>query len=548
MKNIMWIFSFSFIFIFTSCDPVDVLNDPKDTDTLDYVWDASKVVKINFQGSKIDVDSKNVEVNGSKITIVSSGTYELSGTLTEGQIIVNSSGIVRLLMNNVHISNSTTAPIYIYDAKRAIIILPEGTNSTVSDGVDYIITADSLNSAIYSTDYLAIYGEGALTVNGNYNSAISSRDELIIESGTLNVSSVGPAIKGKDMLIINGGDFTINSSGDALKSDKEFVANEGFIEINGGKFNIVSLRDAITAVTDIRIKGGDFNITTGGGSEIERDTTISTKGIKCGNRIAISAGTFKVNSSDNAIDASNHLLISGGQFELSSSNKPLDSDSTLTFTAGKIDILKAVKGISSHKIYLLGGEVSVNSRNDCLKATLGQDLTTNDGSLIIIDGTNLYLDTEKGDALDSNGSIVINSGVVVVQGSSSLSDDAIKYRAGFNVVGGVVVASGGASYMPDNTSTLNSVGIKFNSLIVPGMYVNIQDELGKSILTYRLDKLAYYMVITHQDLKINSTYSVYTGGSAVGNEMNGFYPDAVYTPGVKKGSFTITQKTTRVTY
>lgn len=654
MKNILWLFSILLLILFSSCDPVEVLKDTKNTDTLDYVWDETKVVKIAFQDNSIAVNNKNVQVAGRVLTIIGSGTYELSGTLTEGQVVVNSSGVVRLLMNNVNISNSTTAPIFIKDAKRAILILPEGTHSTVTDGAEYVLTADSLNSAIYSTDYMAITGQGALTVNGNYNSAISSRDELIIESGSFVVNAAGPAIKGRDYLIINGGDFKINSGGDAIKSDKELVANQGFVEINAGTFHIVSQKDGITAITDLRINAGsfdittgggstavpdstisakglksdnsieinggsfklsssdhaisasnkliihagdfninsvgdaiksnakslthlglieihggtfhivsqkdgftaltdlkitagDFDITTGGGSTMERDTTISAKAIKCGDRIEISGGAFKLNSSDNAIDASNHLFLNAGEFQLSSSNKPLDSDSTLTIRSAKVDIIKAMKGVSSHKIYLLGGVLTVNSQNDCLKASKRQDIDVNDGSSIVIDGAELYLDTQKGDALDSNGSITINSGVVVVQGSSSSKDDALKYRESFTINGGVVVASGGNSLLPNKATELVTVGIKFRSLIVPGMIINIQDEAGNTVISYKSDKLAYYMVIAHKDLKLNTKYNLYIGGSVEGAEINGYYPQGLYTPGNKKGSFTLTLNNSQVT-
>jgi hypothetical protein len=47
---------------------------------------------------------------------------------------------------------------------------------------------------------------------------------------------------------------------------------------------------------------------------------------------------------------------------------------------------------------------------------------------------------------------------------------------------------------------------------------------------------------------MGATYNVYTGGSATGTDTNGYYPEAVYTAGSKRGSFTISEKVTKATF
>ena len=82
------------------------------------------------------------------------------------------------------------------------------------------------------------------------------------------------------------------------------------------------------------------------------------------------------------------------------------------------------------------------SKNDCIKATLGTTLTTDDGSSVNIKGGTVLLSTEKGDALDSNGSIIVTSGILAIQGSQTSPDDAISYRSTCLVSGGILVAAG----------------------------------------------------------------------------------------------------------
>ncbi len=531
---------------FSSCDPENVIdNENKDTDTLDYAWDETKVIDVKLNNTSIECSSPNVSINGQNAVITKKGTYKLSGTLENGQIVVNASGIVRLLLNNVNITSQTTSAIYIADAKRAIIFLPEGTDNTITDGPNYVMTADSINSTIYSRDYMAIAGNGKLTVNANYNSAISSRDELIIESGDITVKSVGLGIKGKDYLIINGGKFNITSGGDGLKSDKDSTENEGFIEINNGEFDIVSDQDAISAQTELRINNGTFRITTGGGSNFTADL-ISTKGLKSQDRITIENGGFTLDCADNIIDADNHLTINGGNFVLSSGNKPLDSDSTLTINGGTVQIIKSVKGISSHRIAVNGGLVTVLSRNDCMKASLGAELTTDDGSSISINGGMVTLSSDKGDALDSNGSILISGGAVTVQGSATKPDDAVSYRSTFKINGGSFYAAGATSLLPQTDSEQNSLAVSFSIIQPPGQIFCIQTEAGATVAVFKATRYSYFFMTSIPALQTGQTYHLYTGGTVTGTDMGGYYADGVYTPGTKKTTFTVSQKVTSI--
>ncbi len=549
MKLHPWLFLFLIFagFGFVSCDPENVIPDNKktDADTLDYVWDTTKVVTISLQSTGIKAsDTKKVTVTGNIATINSKGTYELSGTLSQGQIVVNTDGIVRLIFNNVSISNATSSPVFVKNAKRTIIILPENSVNTITDGNAYTVTADSLNATIYSKDYLAIYGEGQLTVNANYNTGISSRDELVVQSGQLQIRSVGAGLRAKDYLKISDGEINITSGGDAIKAENDTVT-KGFIEIYGGNFTLNSSSDGVSASDYLLINGGTFNVTTGGGSSVASGTE-STKGLK-GLNIAINGGEFTVNSSDNGIDGEKNITVDGGVFTLASASKAFDCDSVMGIKNGTVSITYAEKGISAHHVMISGGAVSVNSVNDCIKGTLGADLSTADGSAVAITGGSLLLATAKGDGLDSNGNITISGGTTVIQGSQTSSDDAVTYKSAFIISGGSLVASGGATAVPQAASTQKTVYIRFSTPLAASTVINIQDASGKSIISYKTAKYAYAVLVSLQALAAE-TYYVYTGGSVAGNEQNGYYNNGIYTPGTLRGSFTISNSITSVAF
>ena len=544
VKTVIFFFVAGTLLMFPSCDPENVIGIPDNgKDTTDYIWKEKDVIHIELSGSTIECASSNVRIEGSTATILKGGTYQLNGNLNNGQIVVDASALVRLLLNNVQITNANNTAIYLNNTKRTIIMLLEGTDNKVTDGADYVITPDSLNAAIYSHDYLAIAGKGKLTVQGNYNGGIYSRDEIIIESGEIVVNSVGGAIKGKDYLVINGGKFDITSGGDALKSDKTSNPLEGYITINGGEFKIVSEQDGMSAETDINIYDGIFNIISGGGSEFLKGES-ATKGIKSGKNINIHGGDFRLDCADNAIDAGHHLAINDGVFELLSSRRPLDADSTITIQGGQIKILKADKGVSAQQIAIHGGEVSVIAEDDCLKANAS---STVGGSFVKITDGVVLLESEKGDAIDGDdGSVFIEGGFIVIQGSPKNADSAIRSQGSSNffIHGGKLYAVGSNIEKPQSSSSQNTVYVSFQSVQPAEQVFSLQTATDESVALLKAKRAASVFLVSDPLLITGQSFSLYTGGQVSGTNQGGFYTDGTYSNGALKATITIAEGVT----
>ena len=186
-------------------------------------------------------------------------------SLEDGQIVVETDNeeVVQLILDGVDIRSSTNAPIYIKEADKVVIILAEDSENYISDGTDYVFedpVEEEPNAAIFSKGDLTIHGSGSLTVNGNYMDGITSKDGLIIASGTLIVKAVDDGIRGKDYLVVEDGNITVNAGGDGLKSDNEEEAARGYILVENGIINITAGGDGINAQTDVMVTEGSFTI------------------------------------------------------------------------------------------------------------------------------------------------------------------------------------------------------------------------------------------------------------------------------------------------
>ena len=130
-------------------------------DPSDYVWDNSQVTAIVLKGSSASITGAGASSSGSTVNITSPGTYKISGSFTNGQVLVNESGsgVVRLLLDGASVTCSNNAPVYIMAADKVVINLVANTTSTLTDGSAYN-TTDEPNAALYSKSDLTIFGEG----------------------------------------------------------------------------------------------------------------------------------------------------------------------------------------------------------------------------------------------------------------------------------------------------------------------------------------------------------------------------------------------------
>ncbi len=532
-------------------------------DARDYNWDNAEVINIVLNGSSITVDGAGATVDGSKVTIASAGTYNINGSLADGQVIVNTvdEGIVRIILNGVSISNSSGAPIYIANAQKTLIVLADNTENFITDGNLYIYDdpeEDEPNAAIFSKDDLTIYGNGSLVVDGNYNDGIASKDGLIIAGGTVTVSSTDDGIRGKDYLVIKDGNITVDAKGDGFKSDNDEDFTKGYVFIEYGTIDIVSGGDAIAAETDVLIAEGEIILSSGGGSGSYIDENTSAKGIKAVVNTIIDGGTFTVNSADDALHSSGNLSINGGSYGISTGDDGIHSDDILTINSGEINITKSYEGIESKVITINNGDLHIVSTDDGINVTEGGgdespggpapgDYSSSGDYYLYINGGYIAIDAD-GDGIDINGSVVMTDGNLIIHGPTSDMNSALDYDASFKITGGFLVAAGssGMAQAPGTSSTQNSLLLNFSSKLQAGTLFHIQTSEGDEIISYTPVK-AYQSVVFSSPLLIkDSGYDVYYGGSSTGSVNDGLYEDGTYTTGTKYASFTVSGVVTKV--
>ncbi|WP_372773795.1 carbohydrate-binding domain-containing protein [Mangrovibacterium sp.] len=530
-------------------------------ESTDYIWDSTDIVTITLNGSSISVNGDGATASGSKVTITAAGTYSVSGTLTDGQIVVDTDDetIVRLILNGVDISCSSNAPIYIEDAEKAMIVLADDTENKVADGSSYSSDEEDANAAIFSKIDLTLYGDGTLVVTGNYNDGITSKDGMIISGGNISVTAVDDGIRGKDYLIINNGNITVDCGGNGLKSDNADDEGRGYITINDGTIDITAVGDAIDAEKEVMVVTGNLDLTSGGGNNAYLSSDASAKGIKSGTSSQFIGGTITVNSADDAIHSDGDIEISGGTFYLASGDDGIHAEADLTISSGDIYITDAYEGLESAlgSITITDGYINIIASDDGINVSAGG--TTSGGGTgrksasvtsdyaLIISGGYIVIDCE-GDGLDSNDLLDISGGTQLVNSDSTTENSSLDYDGTCVVSGGFLVGVGSSrmSMAPGSSSSQYSFLIDFSSSLSAGKIIRIQDSEGNEILTYEPHKTFQSLVFSSSKLTKGTTYEVYIGGSSSGIATDGLYSSGTYTGGTKYSQFTISSMVTSI--
>lgn len=476
-------------------------------------YDESSAVKITLNGSSAVVSGSGVNISGSTVTITSAGTYIISGSLSDGQIVIaaSDSDKVQLVLNNAEINCNTSAAVYVKSADKVFVTLPAGTTNSLGGGTEYVQTDDNtVDGVIFSKSDLTLNGTGTLKIDADYRHGIVTKDTLCITGGTYVIDAVKTCLAGKDGIKILDGSFTLTAGSKGLNSGNDDDAKEGSIYIAGGTFTIKSEDDSIHADGSCIIAGGTYTIAAGDdGIHANYDTVItdgsititdSYEGIE-GRRITVSGGTINLTASDDGINAatggsSDEQRMPGGQKgEFGGFGRQKGAD------------VQSQDGQQSQEMQM----PQDGQQPQEMQAPASRSASDDDVYVKITGGTITV--NAGGDGIDSNGNLYITGGTVYVAGPTSNGDGALDYEEEASITGGTLIAAGssGMAQGMGSNSTQCSMLVNLSETIAAGSVISLKDSSGNVLISWTSPKQFSSVVISTAELAQGSTYTLVTG-------------------------------------
>ena len=334
----------------------------------------SDAVTITGNGEIVDISGAGAKTDGGAVTITKGGTYVLSGVFN-GQILIDAGKeeLVHLVLAGAQMTCTDSAAIYGVQSDKIVITLQDGTVNQIEDGETYVYETaeeEEPNAAIFSKDDLTINGTGSLIVQGNYEDAIGTKDDLLIVSGNYQIDAVEDGVQGKDSLTILDGTFIITAGNDALKASNDTDTDKGWVLIDNGTYTISAGDDAIHAETELTIHDGIIDIVA------------CQEGIE-GQTVTVNDGMISVKASDDGINAVSgqgsgdiSITINGGEIYVNADGDGLDSNDALVINGGTV----YVEGPTNDGNGIMDYEYSGEIHGGIFVATGSSGMTMNFGT------------------------------------------------------------------------------------------------------------------------------------------------------------------------
>jgi hypothetical protein len=495
----------------------------------DHAWNEADVAAVSLTGSSATTTSPNVTVAGGTVTVNAAGTYRFSGSLTNGQLAVDSTGagIVRLILNGVTVANSTSSAVNVIAADEVMVVLQAGSTNRLSDASVYSYPSgvDEPNAALFSAADTTITGTGTLAVTGNAYDGIAGKDGLYIDSGTITVTAKDDGIRGRDYVYVAGGTITTTSAGDGVTSNNDEDTTRGYVYVGAGTVNAASTAgDAINGATDVIITGGVVTARSGGGSGVTPGTA-STKGVKAGVLAVISEGRTTIDASDDGLHSNGSLTVDGGTTTIATGDDGVHAETDVRISAGTVGVTRSYEGIEGLKVFLSGGTVTATASDDAVNASdpATGEMQNSPNALISVTGGTVTVSGGT-DGLDSNGALTLGGGTVVVAGSPTRGggEGGLDANGAVTITGGVVLSSG----LSSSTSTLPTSGqgwlqVTFGATQPAGTIVHLATTSGTQIAVFQSTKAFQSVVFSSSQITRGTTYAVRTGGTVSGTAVGG---------------------------
>lgn len=509
------------LLLFAGCTPRDGFENPgdsrggggyvdnapqaADSQTME---DAEKTAGETPKSERVPNDA--TAVNG-MITISEAGDYVLKGEI-DGKITVEAEG-VRLFLDGATLTNEKK----VIESAYGLAITLSGENSVANSNADG-------SNAIDCAGDLVINGSGSLSVTSTKNAVKGGT--IAVTEATLSLTAAGDGLHAE-----------IGAYDDLTEEPNFSYEDGGWVKIDGASLTVTADSDGIQADTFVLVKGDSvLDITTNGGApntitEQSSDSG-SGKGVKAGAIdwgangaelisdgyfIGIESGTVTVNANDDAIHSDGEILISGGTLDITAGDDAVHAESLLTVAGGQIKVNRCYEGLEAAKVEIKGGTVDVTSTDDGINGADGTSLPmgqANGNCHIILSGGDIRVNAE-GDGVDSNGTILMTGGSLVVFGPTRSDNAALDADGGILINGGYLCALGplGMVETPGSNSTQNVLSFAQNKSIAAGTNLSLTDADGQAILSVTTLKACQSVIFSCPELVTGKSFKVYGGDS-----------------------------------
>ena len=492
-------------------------------------YDESQASQIKLADQTATVTGQGASFSDQTLTISQAGTYVLTGSGKNIKLVVEAADTdqVHLVFQSLTLEGEGTL-LQVNKAQEVVISLVEGSQNALTES--QASDDEEVKATIHSQVPLTLNGTGNLTLTALTKNALEVEDDLKVLGGTYTVKAANHGFKAEGALDIEAATLTIEAGKDGLHAEHDETTERANISLNPTQLSIAATEDGVDAGNELTIKGGTITVSQSEEGlearvirQLGGDVTIksSDDGVNASagssNKTTDTSATSKTtdaSATSNTADTSSsagQATTDSGTTSSSASQATADPAATSQADQANKDKNATPPSPPAGQAPPQGGQPPQNGQGPGGMPPGGQE--ESDPSLqTILEGGTLTIDAE-GDGIDSNGTVSISGGSLVVNGSVQGGNGPLDAAGDITITGGRVWALGTSDMLQGFAQGSTQASITANIAGTAGQTLIILDAKGKEVARQTASKDFQAVIMSSADLVDGQTYTIQVEGT-----------------------------------
>ena len=477
--------------------------------------DESQASQITLADQTATVTGQGASFSDQTLTITQAGTYVLTGSGKNIKLVVEAADTdqVHLVFQNLTLEGEG-ALLRINKAQEVVISLAEGSQNALTES--QASDDEEVKATIHSQVPLTLNGTGNLTLTALTKNALEVEDDLKVLGGAYTVKAANHGFKAEGALDIEAATLTIEAGKDGLHAEHDETTERANISLNPTQLSIAATEDGVDAGNELTIEGGTITVSQSEEGlearvirQLGGDVTIK----RSDDGVNASAGSSSKTSDTSATSKTTDASATSNTADTSSSASQATATPAATSQADQANKDKnaTLPSPPAGQAPPQGGQPPQNGQGPGGMPPGGQE--ESDPSLqIILEGGTLTIDAE-GDGIDSNGTVSISGGSLVVNGSVQGGNGPLDAAGDITITGGTVWALGTSDMLQGFAQGSTQASITANIAGTAGQTLIILDANGKEVARQTASKDFQAVIMSSADLVDGQTYTIQVEGT-----------------------------------
>ena len=477
-------------------------------------YDESQASQITLTDQTATVTGQGASFSAQTLTITQGGTYVLTGSGKNIKLVVEAADTdqVHLVFQNLTLEGEGTL-LQVNKAQEVVISLTEGSQNALTESQ----TSDDeeVKATIHSQVPLTLNGTGNLTLTALTKNALEVEDDLKVLGGTYTVKAANHGFKAEGALAIEAATLSIEAGKDGLHAEQDETTERANISLNPTQLSIAATEDGVDAGNELTIKGGTITVSQSEEGlearvirQLGGDVTIKSSDDGVNASAGSSGKTTDTSATSKTTDAS--ATSNSADTSSSASQSTADPAATSQTDQANQDKNQTPPAPTAGQAPPQGGQPPQNGQGPGSMPPGGQE--ESDPSLqIILEGGTLTIDAE-GDGVDSNGTVSISGGSLVVNGSVQGGNGPLDAAGDITITGGTVWALGTSDMLQGFAQGSTQASITANIAGTAGQTLIILGANGKEVARQSASKDFQAVIMSSADLVDGQTYTIQVEG------------------------------------